>query len=269
MNCIFTGKDTNSTEHVFPRWLQKRFQLQNQTLIIPNGTTLKYKHHRVPADALANNRFGVIEERISRGIFDLAEVYLWALKLHIGCIYRDASLKFDIENPSSPFILDVSDFAQEVWMFQQLFDNWSNGGMTDPSPFGSVFIIDSLSPIPRFDFMHCPYHGGRRHRYWHEIYPGISLGSGCRNAGQYSLSLGKLACAAREGTRRNGRVRGQLLFGPPCLGLGNCVRRVSPPATPLNNQDAESDCLGPSFGASASQTASGKRISPSLSEFWA
>lgn len=155
MKCIFTGKEADSSEHVIPRWLQTRFALSEQTMFIPNGTPLKYKHHRVPADSEANNRFGVIEERISRGILDPAEVYLWALKIHIGCIHRDASLRFDIKDSSSPFILDVSDFAQEVWLFQQLFENWSKGGSTEPSPFGSVFIVDSLLPTPKFDFLHC------------------------------------------------------------------------------------------------------------------
>jgi hypothetical protein len=103
VECIFTGKDADSSEHVIPLWLQTRFNLSEQTLIIPNGTTLKYKHHRVPADTEANNRFGVIENRISRGIFDPAEVYLWALKIHIGCVYRDASLRFDVKRP--PFAL--------------------------------------------------------------------------------------------------------------------------------------------------------------------
>ena len=155
MKCIFTGKDADSSEHVIPRWLQTRLGLSDQTLVIPNGTTLKYKHHRVPADMEANNRFGAIEERISRGIFNPGEVYLWALKIHIGCVYRDASLRFDIKDPSSPFILDSSNFTQEIWLFQQLFDIWSKGGTTNPSPFGSVFIVDSLSPTPNFDFMHC------------------------------------------------------------------------------------------------------------------
>jgi len=99
MKCIFTGKDADSSEHVIPRWLQMRLGLADQTMIIPNGTTLKYKHHRVPAETEANNRFGLIEERMSRGIFDPAEVYLWALKLHIGCVHRDASLRFDIKGP--------------------------------------------------------------------------------------------------------------------------------------------------------------------------
>jgi len=155
MKCIFTGKDADSSEHVIPRWLQTRFGLSDQTMFIPNGTKLQYKHHRVPADTDANNSFGVIEERISRGILDPAEVYLWAMKIHIGCIYRDASLRFDIKDPGSPFILDVSSFAQEVWLFQQLFENWRSGGTTDPSPFGSVFIVDSLNLVPAFDFIHC------------------------------------------------------------------------------------------------------------------
>jgi hypothetical protein len=155
LKCIFTGRDADSDEHVIPRWLQTRFGLSEQTMVIPNGTTLKYKFHRVPATTEANKHFGAIENRISRGVFDPAEIYLWALKIHIGCIYRDASLRFDIRDKSSPFILDVSDFEQEVWLFQLLFNNWSNGGTTTPSPFGSVFILDSLSATPNFDFMHC------------------------------------------------------------------------------------------------------------------
>lgn len=155
MNCIFTGKDTDTSEHVIPRWLQSRFGLSDQKLIIPNGTTLAYKHHRVPAAREANNRFGAIEDRISRGVLNPAEVYLWALKIHIGCIYRDASLRFNIKDPGSPFILDVDDFTQEVWFFQQLYEVWENGGQTDPSPFGSVFIVDSPNHTPHFDFMHC------------------------------------------------------------------------------------------------------------------
>ena len=101
--CIFTGKEADTFEHVIPSWLQSRFGLAEETMFIPNGTTLKYKHHRVPADKDANQLFGTIEDRISRGILKPEEVYLWALKIHIGCIYRDASLRFDIKDPSSPF----------------------------------------------------------------------------------------------------------------------------------------------------------------------
>jgi len=128
-------------------------------MIIPNGTELKYKLHQVPAERVANNKFGEIEDRISRGIFVPEEVYLWTLKIHIGCIYRDATLRMDIRDQTSEYVLDVSDFQQEVWLFQKLFQNWAAGGQTSPSPFGTVFIVDSLFPKPTFDFLHCLHTG--------------------------------------------------------------------------------------------------------------
>jgi hypothetical protein len=155
VKCLFTDKETNSSEHVVPQWLQRRFNLQEQTVFISNGTQLKYKHARVPAESSANAKFGEIEDRISRGVLNPNELYLWALKLHIGFIYRDSSLRFDIKDPNTPFLLDVTDFQQEIWLFQELYTNWANGGSTNPSPFGSVLVVDSLNPTPQFDFMHC------------------------------------------------------------------------------------------------------------------
>ncbi len=155
LRCLFTDKETSSKEHVVPQWLQHRFKLQDQKVYLPNGTRVKYKHLCVPAESLANSKFGEIENRISCGQLNRDELYLWALKLHIGFIYRDSSLRFDIKNPQSQFILDVNDFEQEVRLFRELYSNWAGGGTTAPSPFGSVFVVDSLNPTPQFDFMHC------------------------------------------------------------------------------------------------------------------
>ncbi len=155
MKCMFTGQDTDSYEHVMPRWLQRRFHLEEQTVIIPNGSALPYKYVKVPVASEPNGRFGQIENRIAQGILDPSELYLWALKLHIGFIYRDSTLKYDRRKSEGPFVLSVNAFAQEIWLFQQLYENWANGGGTIPSPFGSVFVVDSLNPTPRFDFLHC------------------------------------------------------------------------------------------------------------------
>jgi hypothetical protein len=141
---------------VIPRWLQKRFNLWDQRVFIPNGTSLKYRHVRVPAASEPNKIFGQIENRISQGILDPAEIYLWALKIHVGFIYRDSSLKLDIKkNNGSPCVLNVGDYAQEILFFQLLYENWANCGTTTPSPLGSVFIVESLNPTPQFDLMHC------------------------------------------------------------------------------------------------------------------
>lgn len=155
MQCIFSGKETNSAEHVIPSWLQKRMNLTNRRVIIPNGTELKYKHLKVPALDSHNNNFGKIETKISQNKFDKDELYLWALKIHIGFIYKNSNLRFNIKNPSSGFILNIGDFESEINLFQWLYKNWSKGGTTDPSPFGSVYILDSLTPSDQFDFFHC------------------------------------------------------------------------------------------------------------------
>lgn len=155
MQCLFGGSETDSKEHVVPAWLQRKFKLQEQTINIPNGTTLKYKLLVVPADKTENSRFGEIEDRISNGQFNLDEVYLWALKIHIGMIFRDSSLHFDIRDPSSDFILDIGNFDSQIKLFRLLYGHWKRGGKTSPSPFGSVFILDSLLPHDEFDLFHC------------------------------------------------------------------------------------------------------------------
>jgi len=155
MRCMFSSEETDTYEHVIPAWLQRRMKLMEQNVVLPNGTELKYKHLKVPAAKEHNQNFGKIEENISRDQFDLAELYLWALKIHIGFIYRDSSLRANIRDPNSPFLLDIGNFQSEIQLFQLLYNSWIKGGSTNPVPFGSVYVVDSLTPVNNFDFMHC------------------------------------------------------------------------------------------------------------------
>jgi len=153
--CLFSGEEPNTEEHVIPTWLQKRLNLANQTLYLPNGTRLPYKHARVPAKDEHNNKFSQIENRISQGLFDPLEVYLWAFKIHLGLIYRDTTLKWNMRDPSAPAIFEKSDFESDTFLFQHLYKAWANSGTISPNPFGSVFVIDSLTSHDQFDLIHC------------------------------------------------------------------------------------------------------------------
>jgi len=156
MNCLFSGLKADTKEHVIPMWLQKRMSLTDKTLLLPNNTELKYKHVVVPAHKKHNEKFATIEERISNGIFNINEVYLWALKIHVGLLVRDSTLKIDIKKPDSNFILNINNISSELNLFRMLYEIWSNGGTFEPNPFGSVFIIDSVTPYNQFDLLHCP-----------------------------------------------------------------------------------------------------------------
>ncbi|WP_062584663.1 hypothetical protein [Rhizobium sp. Leaf311] len=154
MKCMFSGEETSTEEHVLPRWMQKRYGLNKETYNIPNGTTISYKNAVVPAAKEHNARFGKIEEKLSRGTATLQEIYLWAFKVHVGLIHRNASLKVDIRSPTSPFFWEVGDFGSEIWLFQRLYKTWSQKGEISPDPFGTVLRFKALTPNSSFDFVH-------------------------------------------------------------------------------------------------------------------
>lgn len=154
-DCLFSGEAANTDEHVIPMWLQRRLNLGNQTLYLPNGTRLPYKHSKVPAKDTHNSKFSEIENRIAQGIFDPLELYLWAYKIHLGLIYRDTTLRWNIRDPTAPMIFQRDEFQSDIFLFQRLYKAWASGGEISPNPFGSVFVVDSLTPHDRFDLIHC------------------------------------------------------------------------------------------------------------------
>ena len=234
MKCIFTGKDvTDLDEHVIPAWLQARLKACRRN----DGDPPSVQHSNTSTIACrrtkTRNEFGKIENRIASGIFHPQEVYLCALKLHIGCIYRDASLRFDIKDPSSPFIMDVADFGQDVWLFQQLFALWLKGGATDPAPFGSVFVLDALHPAATFDFIHCLVTG----------VVGVSIGEkfilvflwdqGDVARSNFLEIWGEMAHSADPEDGCVARLCRPLLYGSPHVGLRRCIRCLSASALAL------------------------------------
>jgi hypothetical protein len=154
MDCMFSGEETSNQEHVIPRWMQRRFKLKNQTYTLPNGTTIRYKHAKIPVATEHNNRFSAIEQRISANTASNQEIYLWAFKVHIGLIFKNSSLKIDIRAPSSPNFWTLEGFGREIWLFQKLYAVWSLEGSISPDPFGTVLRMKALTPEPGFDFIH-------------------------------------------------------------------------------------------------------------------
>lgn len=159
LECMFSGETADSKEHVIPDWLQRRFKLANQEVILPNQTVFRYANAKVPVKAEHNGEFGKIEHRMAEGSFTSEEAYLWALKIHIGMMWIDTRLKRERKDPSSATILRGTDFSKQVLMFRELYKNWVNGGRTDPSPFGSVFLLEGALIPNEFDLFHCMISG--------------------------------------------------------------------------------------------------------------
>ena len=158
-DCMFSGELADDNEHVIPKWLQRRFNLYGQEVILPNQTAFRYAKAKVAVKGEHNRTFGRIENRMAEGRFSLQEAYLWALKIHIGMMWLDSRLKWERRDASSSTILDRSHFANELVMFRHLYKNWANGGTTLPYPFGSVFVLEGALMPGEFDFVHCMISG--------------------------------------------------------------------------------------------------------------
>jgi hypothetical protein len=164
--CLFCGGPTDGRhpEHVIPRWMQKRFNLFNEPLVLPNRTTLRMSQAQVPACERHNKIFGRIEERLAQGAASPMEIFLWGLKVRAGLWYLDSRLRHDQSDadsgPVQTLLTDDLGALQErrEWVLRQFRDTarmWHSGGTFSPMPPGSVFDLPSRSP--GFIFVHHPF----------------------------------------------------------------------------------------------------------------
>jgi hypothetical protein len=117
--CFLCGRqmrDPNYTdEHVFPKWLQNRFQLWNQNIILLNGTTIRYRQLKVPCCQSCNNdHLSGIENRMVAAIekgphavrsMPEIDIYLWIGKIFFGILYKEYLLTHDRGKPRSKLII--------------------------------------------------------------------------------------------------------------------------------------------------------------------
>lgn len=107
-------KDTKSIEHIYPKWLQKQFQLWDKKLTLPNGSQIPYRQLTVPCCKECNG--GImsdwekkIQTAVSQGYdsfinLDEEIIAWWVYKLYYTKLIKEISLKADIKNPHSDTI---------------------------------------------------------------------------------------------------------------------------------------------------------------------
>ncbi|MFA5667537.1 MAG: hypothetical protein WC944_11170, partial [Candidatus Cloacimonadaceae bacterium] len=90
--------DLNSSdEHVYPRWLQKEFNLWDQHLTLLNGTDIVYRNLKIPCCLKCNNDYlnKRIEKRIEEAVkggyekfkeLDESIIFKWLNKIAYGTL---------------------------------------------------------------------------------------------------------------------------------------------------------------------------------------
>jgi hypothetical protein len=111
-HCFLCGSSADiTTEHVFPKWLQRSYDLWNQRLDLLNHSSIPYKNLCVPCCGSCNSEHlsrieTAISNAVSKGYQEANKLaartwYLWAGKIFYGVLRKELSLVSDRSDPTS------------------------------------------------------------------------------------------------------------------------------------------------------------------------
>jgi len=151
--CFICGRQATTHEHLFPKWLQREFNLWDQRLIIPNKTSIAYRQLTVPCCSKCNNEvFSGLENKISSKTETDADIWRWANKVHFALTLKDKFLDWDRKNPGCK-IGDVISPSDPLEQSRHFLHCVSGDFKVDPDPFGSVFKFN-FTAKQKYNFVH-------------------------------------------------------------------------------------------------------------------
>lgn len=116
-HCFLCGDELkkNTDEHIFPKWLQHKFNLWDQTIILLNGTEIPYRMLKIPCCNTCNNEhLSQLENEVLEAVeggydsfltLDEDKVFYWASKILYGLFLKELSLNYDRKDPAAGTIM--------------------------------------------------------------------------------------------------------------------------------------------------------------------
>lgn len=132
-SCFLCGSQAAaiSQEHVFPKWLQHRYDLWNESIGLLNETTIHYRSLLIPCCSRCNNEdLSRLEQTIAAAVgagyeaassVDKYSLYLWAGKIFFGVLRKEVTLALERSNPESGSIFPQESLTSfsELHLFLQ------------------------------------------------------------------------------------------------------------------------------------------------------
>ncbi len=129
--CFLCGEilhDNNRTvEHVFPKWLQHKYNLWDKKLQLLNQSLFRYRQLTIPCckecNQALNNKIEVpVCNAVNlgyKGVADLDQrvLFLWLNKIAYGILFRELSLRVDIKDPKSESIYSAENLKKHQMQF--------------------------------------------------------------------------------------------------------------------------------------------------------
>lgn len=151
-SCFLCGKECNSktAEHIFPKWLQHKFNLWNQKLTLTNGTNIPYRNLTVPCCSSCNNehlsqmedKFKNLLNKSFENLNDDDEktIFQWTAKILYATRYKELSILVERANPKLGKILTPTELESYSALHLFLQSIRYETKFNNPKPW-SIFIF--------------------------------------------------------------------------------------------------------------------------------
>ncbi|HEY5709503.1 MAG TPA: hypothetical protein VIS51_08920 [Solirubrobacterales bacterium] len=168
-HCFLCGskltEENRTDEHVFPRWVQREFDLYDLRMGLPNDTEIRYRQLTIPCCQDCNGRWlSQLEDEVSSAFRAGPDAFealgpvtlgLWLSKIYYGLLFKDISLALDRSDPSSGPLLEPQWLTTYFELHQVLQVIRGALELTEDQVPASVFVfrtLDSEITANRFDF---------------------------------------------------------------------------------------------------------------------
>lgn len=129
--CFLCGalltKENQTREHVYPKWLQHKFNLWDECLVLLNQTLIQYKDLTIPCCKICNGIMSAkIEKPLQKSVdggydefikCDRNRIFQWLNKIAYGILFKETSLKLDRKNPNSDSIYSAKELKEHKMQY--------------------------------------------------------------------------------------------------------------------------------------------------------
>lgn len=152
--CFLCGEvlndDNNTDEHVYPKWLLRKFNLWDKELTLLNNTKIPYRNLKIPCCVKCNNEhLSNMERKVQKAFdsgyegvskLDKSVLFKWFIKLSYGVLYKERTLLHNRKNINDGTIISNEDLASETVMNIFLQSIRYEAKFSSPKPFSIMLF---------------------------------------------------------------------------------------------------------------------------------
>lgn len=141
-----------SVEHVFPKWIQNKYNLWNKKIYLLNRSTITYRRLTIPCCRHCNvNCLSPIENTVKNHYLggysefsklDKITIYQWVAKIFYGLLFKELSLLMDRSDASSGFITPP-ELLEQLHMLHALLQSIRFPFEFAQSQPWSIFVLET------------------------------------------------------------------------------------------------------------------------------